>query len=208
MFTAMPGTAARPAPRSVFAQLEPLLAQVAKPIQYVGGELNSTVKEWDDVAVRWALMYPDAYPAPVAAPPRPPVVHVVADRVAPPDPDGASDLCAHLSHRWVTPISATPTAALQLLPHPGRRTQPATVRRHVLRPQVARHVPRVRDPRPVHARRAQSRWRSCGHSAVHGRRGPVHAAISCPCSSLGTPWSLSSRARMRHWRKRGAATCS
>jgi radical SAM family uncharacterized protein len=46
---------------SVFAQLEPLLARVTKPIQYVGGELNSTVKEWDDVAVRWALMYPDAY---------------------------------------------------------------------------------------------------------------------------------------------------
>jgi radical SAM family uncharacterized protein len=46
---------------SIFADLEPLLAQVSKPIQYVGGELNSTVKEWDDVAVRWALMYPDAY---------------------------------------------------------------------------------------------------------------------------------------------------
>jgi radical SAM family uncharacterized protein len=46
---------------SVFAALEPLLARVSKPIQYVGGELNSTVKDWDDVAVRWALMYPDAY---------------------------------------------------------------------------------------------------------------------------------------------------
>ncbi|WP_460458359.1 TIGR03960 family B12-binding radical SAM protein, partial [Angustibacter peucedani] len=46
---------------SVFGALEPLLARVSKPIQYVGGELNSTVKEWDDVAVRWALMYPDAY---------------------------------------------------------------------------------------------------------------------------------------------------
>ncbi len=46
---------------SVFDALEPLLARVSKPIQYVGGELNSTVKAWDDVAVRWALMYPDAY---------------------------------------------------------------------------------------------------------------------------------------------------
>ncbi|KQX68845.1 TIGR03960 family B12-binding radical SAM protein [Angustibacter sp. Root456] len=46
---------------SVFPALEPLLAQVSKPIQYVGGELNSTVKDWDAVAVRWALMYPDAY---------------------------------------------------------------------------------------------------------------------------------------------------
>src|SRR5690242_14580072 len=46
---------------SLYPRLEPLLAQVGKPIQYVGGELNSQVKEWDDVAVHWALMYPDAY---------------------------------------------------------------------------------------------------------------------------------------------------
>ncbi|HEX3004296.1 MAG TPA: hypothetical protein VHO27_08790, partial [Angustibacter sp.] len=46
---------------SVFPALEPLLARVSKPIQYVGGELNSTVKDWDAVDVRWALMYPDAY---------------------------------------------------------------------------------------------------------------------------------------------------
>jgi radical SAM family uncharacterized protein len=47
--------------RSLFADLEPLLPRVSKPIQYVGGELNSRVKDWDAVAVRWALMYPDAY---------------------------------------------------------------------------------------------------------------------------------------------------
>src|SRR6188472_1702303 len=50
--------------QSVFRRLEPLLEQVSKPIQYVGGELNSTVKEWDvagDATVHWALMYPDAY---------------------------------------------------------------------------------------------------------------------------------------------------
>jgi radical SAM family uncharacterized protein len=46
---------------SLFPRLEPLLPRVGKPIQYVGGELNSTVKEWDSVDVRWALMYPDAY---------------------------------------------------------------------------------------------------------------------------------------------------
>ncbi len=46
---------------SVFPLLEPLLDRVTKPIQYVGGELNSTVKEWSDTQVRWALMYPDAY---------------------------------------------------------------------------------------------------------------------------------------------------
>ena len=36
-------------------------AQVQKPIQYVGGELNSAVKPWEDCDVRWAIMYPDAY---------------------------------------------------------------------------------------------------------------------------------------------------
>ncbi|MGH3328129.1 MAG: TIGR03960 family B12-binding radical SAM protein [Streptomycetales bacterium] len=46
---------------SIFPRLEPLLACVRKPIQYVGGELNSSVKDWDSCDVRWALMYPDAY---------------------------------------------------------------------------------------------------------------------------------------------------
>ena len=59
----------RRAGESVFARLESRLPSVQKPIQYVGGELNSTVKDWDCAAesedggptVRWALMYPDAY---------------------------------------------------------------------------------------------------------------------------------------------------
>ena len=46
---------------SVFPQLEPLLPHVRKPVQYVGGEVNATVKEWDETDVRWALLYPDAY---------------------------------------------------------------------------------------------------------------------------------------------------
>ncbi len=46
---------------SVFDRLEPLLPRVSKPIQYVGGELNAVVKDWDAASVRWALMYPDAY---------------------------------------------------------------------------------------------------------------------------------------------------
>jgi radical SAM family uncharacterized protein len=46
---------------SLFPRLEPLLPKVSKPIQYVGGELNSGSKDWDSVPVRWALMYPDAY---------------------------------------------------------------------------------------------------------------------------------------------------
>jgi radical SAM superfamily enzyme YgiQ (UPF0313 family) len=46
---------------SVFPQLEHLLPQVSKPIQYVGGELGAVVKPWEAAAVRWVLMYPDAY---------------------------------------------------------------------------------------------------------------------------------------------------
>jgi radical SAM family uncharacterized protein len=46
---------------SLFPRLEPLLPTVSKPIQYVGGELNSQVKPWDECDVRWCLMYPDAY---------------------------------------------------------------------------------------------------------------------------------------------------
>jgi radical SAM family uncharacterized protein len=46
---------------SVYPQLEPLLPLVRKPVQYVGGEVNSIVKEWDEADVRWALLYPDAY---------------------------------------------------------------------------------------------------------------------------------------------------
>jgi radical SAM family uncharacterized protein len=47
--------------QSVYPLLEPLLPLVRKPVQYVGGELNSVLKDWDSCDVRWALMYPDAY---------------------------------------------------------------------------------------------------------------------------------------------------
>ncbi len=46
---------------SLFPRLEPHLPRVSKPIQYVGGELNSVAKEWSAAEVRWVLMYPDAY---------------------------------------------------------------------------------------------------------------------------------------------------
>ena len=51
---------------SVYDRLEPLLPLVRKPVQYVGGELNAVVKDWDAADVRWALMYPDAYEVGVA----------------------------------------------------------------------------------------------------------------------------------------------
>jgi radical SAM family uncharacterized protein len=46
---------------SVYPLLEPLLPRVRKPVQYIGGELNSVTKPWESAQVRWALMYPDAY---------------------------------------------------------------------------------------------------------------------------------------------------
>ncbi|HEX9338983.1 MAG TPA: TIGR03960 family B12-binding radical SAM protein, partial [Pseudonocardiaceae bacterium] len=46
---------------SVFPRLEPLLPRVRKPVQYIGGELNATRRNWDEADVRWCLMYPDAY---------------------------------------------------------------------------------------------------------------------------------------------------
>jgi radical SAM family uncharacterized protein len=49
------------APENLFPRLEPLLAQVRKPVQYTGGEVNSVVKDWDQAQVHWALAYPDAY---------------------------------------------------------------------------------------------------------------------------------------------------
>jgi radical SAM family uncharacterized protein len=46
---------------SLFPRLEPLLPRVQKPVQYVGGELNAQLKDWDSAQVRWSLLYPDAY---------------------------------------------------------------------------------------------------------------------------------------------------
>jgi radical SAM family uncharacterized protein len=56
-----PAAVAETVPESLFPRLEPLLPRVSKPIQYVGGELNSVSKDWAGVDVRWCLMYPDAY---------------------------------------------------------------------------------------------------------------------------------------------------
>ncbi|MFZ0529442.1 MAG: TIGR03960 family B12-binding radical SAM protein [Propionicimonas sp.] len=54
-------TLSTPTASSLYPRLEPLLAQVTKPVQYTGGEVNSVSKEFGSVEVRWALMYPDAY---------------------------------------------------------------------------------------------------------------------------------------------------
>ncbi len=41
--------------------LDDILPNVAKPARYTGGEWNSIVKDWDSVAVRMVLAYPDLY---------------------------------------------------------------------------------------------------------------------------------------------------
>lgn len=48
-------------PGSVWERLEPHLAHVRKPAQYVGGEHHQTLKDWTACDVRWLLCYPDAY---------------------------------------------------------------------------------------------------------------------------------------------------
>ena len=46
---------------SVLSQIEPLLLQVQKPAQYIGGEVGSIVKDKSQVAVRFAFCFPDTY---------------------------------------------------------------------------------------------------------------------------------------------------
>jgi len=55
------GTEGAPAPTSVLAALEPILPEVRKPAQYLGGEHHQVVTPWGDAATRWLLCYPDAY---------------------------------------------------------------------------------------------------------------------------------------------------
>jgi radical SAM family uncharacterized protein len=50
-----------PTPPSVLEVLEPLLPEVRKPAQYVGGEHNMVVRDWSGADVRWLLCYPDTY---------------------------------------------------------------------------------------------------------------------------------------------------
>lgn len=49
------------APNEIESRLEKILLAVQKPGRYVGGELNSVLKDWDTVAVRTALVFPEIY---------------------------------------------------------------------------------------------------------------------------------------------------
>jgi radical SAM family uncharacterized protein len=46
---------------SLWDRLEPHLMAVQSPSQYIGGEWNSVRKDWDSVAIRAAMAFPDAY---------------------------------------------------------------------------------------------------------------------------------------------------
>lgn len=48
-------------PEQIESRLDHILLKVQKPGRYVGGELNSIVKDWDKIATRVALVFPDIY---------------------------------------------------------------------------------------------------------------------------------------------------
>lgn len=48
-------------PEQIESKLDHILLKVQKPGRYVGGELNSVVKDWDKVATKVALVFPDIY---------------------------------------------------------------------------------------------------------------------------------------------------
>src|SRR5512139_2297104 len=48
-------------PEQIESKLDRILLKVQKPGRYVGGELNSIVKDWDQVQTRVAFVFPDIY---------------------------------------------------------------------------------------------------------------------------------------------------
>jgi radical SAM family uncharacterized protein len=48
-------------PEQIENKLDRILLKVQKPGRYVGGELNSVVKDWDKVATKVAFVFPDIY---------------------------------------------------------------------------------------------------------------------------------------------------
>jgi radical SAM family uncharacterized protein len=48
-------------PEQIETKLDRILLKVQKPGRYVGGELNTTIKDWDKAQVKTALVFPDIY---------------------------------------------------------------------------------------------------------------------------------------------------
>src|SRR5574338_741195 len=54
-------TPLRLTPDQIESRLDRILLRVQKPGRYVGGELNSVVKDWRQIATKVALVFPDIY---------------------------------------------------------------------------------------------------------------------------------------------------
>ncbi|HJQ14456.1 MAG TPA: TIGR03960 family B12-binding radical SAM protein [Anaerolineales bacterium] len=54
-------TPPRLSPAQIESKLDRILLRVQKPGRYVGGELNSIVKDWDQITTRVAFVFPDIY---------------------------------------------------------------------------------------------------------------------------------------------------
>ena len=61
MLTPLRLTPPRLTPEQIESRLDRILLKVQKPGRYVGGELNSVVKDWDKVATKVAFVFPDIY---------------------------------------------------------------------------------------------------------------------------------------------------
>ena len=48
-------------PEQIESKLDRILLKVQKPGRYVGGELNSTIKDWDKISTKVAFVFPDIY---------------------------------------------------------------------------------------------------------------------------------------------------
>ena len=166
-----------PAVESVFARLEPKLPLVQKPIQYVGGELNSSLKDWDCApdgpTVRWALMYPDAYEVGLPNQGVQILYEVLNER---------DWIVAERTYAVWPDLEASCARAMP-------RADPAVHRR---RPPPGRRVRRVR-PELLHRARLHQlahRARPGRHPAARGRPRPM---TTRSCSPAGTPRSTPSR---------------
>ena len=54
-------TPPRLSPAQIESKLDRILLRVQKPGRYVGGELNSIVKDWNEITTRVAFIFPDIY---------------------------------------------------------------------------------------------------------------------------------------------------
>src|SRR5574339_854669 len=48
-------------PEQIESKLDRILLRVQKPGRYVGEELNSVVKDWDNISTKVAFVFPDIY---------------------------------------------------------------------------------------------------------------------------------------------------